>query len=62
MFDLTVAVPELLLRAVLIYSAVFMLLRIVGKKHVGELAPFDLVVLLSLVKVCRVHSQQVIPR
>ena len=48
MFDLTLGVPELLLRAVLIYSAVFLLLRIVGKKHVGELAPFDLVVLLIL--------------
>lgn len=48
MFDLTLSVPELLLRAVLIYSAVFLLLRIVGKKHVGELAPFDLVVLLIL--------------
>ena len=48
MFDLTLGVPELLLPAVLIYSAVFLLLRIVGKKHVGELAPFDLVVLLIL--------------
>ena len=45
MFDLTIGVPELLVRAVLIYSAVFLLLRVVGKEHVGELAPFDLVVL-----------------
>jgi uncharacterized membrane protein YcaP (DUF421 family) len=48
MFTLTTGVPELILRAVLVYAAVFLLLRIVGKKHVGELAPFDLVVLLIL--------------
>jgi uncharacterized membrane protein YcaP (DUF421 family) len=48
MFTLTVGVPELIVRAVLVYAAIFLLLRIVGKKHVGELAPFDLVVLLIL--------------
>lgn len=48
MFTLQVGVPELILRAVLVYAAIFLLLRIVGKKHVGELAPFDLVVLLIL--------------
>ena len=39
---------ELISRAVIIYFAIFALLRILGKKHVGELAPFDLVVLLLL--------------
>ena len=48
MFTLSIGVPELILRAVLVYAAIFLLLRIVGKKHVGELAPFDLVVLLIL--------------
>jgi uncharacterized membrane protein YcaP (DUF421 family) len=48
MFTLSIAVPELIVRAVLVYAAIFLLLRIVGKKHVGELAPFDLVVLLIL--------------
>jgi uncharacterized membrane protein YcaP (DUF421 family) len=48
MFTLSTGVPELIVRAVLIYAAIFFLLRIVGKKHVGELAPFDLVVLLIL--------------
>ena len=48
MFTLSIGVPELIVRAVLIYAAIFLLLRIVGKKHVGELAPFDLVVLLIL--------------
>lgn len=48
MFTLSVGVPELIVRAVLVYAAIFVLLRIVGKRHVGELAPFDLVVLLIL--------------
>ena len=48
MFVPTVPVSELLLRVALVYAAVFLLLRVVGKKHVGELAPFDLVVLLLL--------------
>jgi uncharacterized membrane protein YcaP (DUF421 family) len=39
---------ELVLRVVIVYVAVFALLRLIGKKHVGELAPFDLVVLLLL--------------
>ena len=48
MFTLTIGAPELILRAVLVYTAIFLLLRIVGKKHVGEMSPFDLVVLLIL--------------
>lgn len=45
---ITVAPGELMLRAVLIYIFVFILLRLLGKKHVGEMAPFDLVILLIL--------------
>lgn len=48
MFQPSVPIPELILRVVLVYAGVFILLRIVGKRHVGELAPFDLVVLLLL--------------
>jgi uncharacterized membrane protein YcaP (DUF421 family) len=48
MFTLMTPVPELIVRAAVVYAAVFVLLRIVGKKHVGEMAPFDLVVLLIL--------------
>lgn len=48
MFTLTIGVPELILRAALVYAFIFLLLRIIGRKHVGELAPFDLVVLLIL--------------
>ena len=43
-----VGIGELILRVVIVYVAIFVLLRLVGKKHVGELAPFDLVVLLLL--------------
>ena len=48
MFTPTVAVGELMLRSALIYGFVFLLLRLLGKKHVGEMAPFDLVILLIL--------------
>jgi uncharacterized membrane protein YcaP (DUF421 family) len=48
MFVPSIGVAELTLRVAVVYAAVFILLRIVGKKHVGELAPFDLVVLLLL--------------
>jgi uncharacterized membrane protein YcaP (DUF421 family) len=48
MFQPSVAVTEPIFRAALVYAGVFLLLRVVGKRHVGELAPFDLVVLLIL--------------
>ena len=48
MFVPSVGVGELVLRVAVVYAAVFVLLRIVGKRHVGELAPFDLIVLLLL--------------
>jgi uncharacterized membrane protein YcaP (DUF421 family) len=48
MFVTSVAVGELILRAAIIYAFVFVLLRMLGKKHVGEMAPFDLVILLIL--------------
>ena len=48
MFMPSVAVSELMLRVVLIYMFVFILLRLLGKKHVGEMGPFDLVILLIL--------------
>jgi uncharacterized membrane protein YcaP (DUF421 family) len=48
MFDLSITPGELIARAAAVYFFLFALLRIGGKKHVGELAPFDLVVLLIL--------------
>lgn len=48
MFDLSLSVGELIARAAIVYFVLFALLRFGGKKHVGELSPFDLVVLLVL--------------
>jgi uncharacterized membrane protein YcaP (DUF421 family) len=48
MFTPTVAIGELMLRSAIVYAFVFFLLRLLGKKHVGEMAPFDLVILLIL--------------
>jgi uncharacterized membrane protein YcaP (DUF421 family) len=39
---------ELILRAVVVYLFLIVLLRITGKRQVGQLAPFDLVLLLVL--------------
>ncbi len=48
MFTLSVGAGELILRALLVYVFLFVLLRLLGKRHVGELAAFDFVVLLIL--------------
>lgn len=46
----TLSVPwwELILRGVVVYFFVLILLRVTGKRQVGQLAPFDLVLLLIL--------------
>jgi uncharacterized membrane protein YcaP (DUF421 family) len=48
MFDMSISVGEHVVRAIAVYAFLFVLLRWVGKKHVGELSPFDLIVLLIL--------------
>jgi uncharacterized membrane protein YcaP (DUF421 family) len=48
MFNMSMGAGEHILRGVAVYVFLFLLLRFVGKKHVGELAPFDLLVLLIL--------------
>jgi len=48
MFDLSLSIGELIVRAAAVYFVLFVLLRFIGKKHVGELSPFDLVVLLII--------------
>jgi uncharacterized membrane protein YcaP (DUF421 family) len=48
MFTPDIPVMELIFRGVIVYFALFALLRFIGKKHVGELSPFDLVVLLII--------------
>ena len=46
MWSLTEPLPQLLLRALVIYVFLHILLRLGGKQQIGELAPFDFVVLL----------------
>ncbi len=48
MLHMTVAWYELIVRAVVVYLFLVVILRLTGKRQVGELAPFDLVLLLIL--------------
>lgn len=47
---LSMSVPwwEFILRAVVIYSFLLILLRLTGKRQIGQMSPFDLVLLLVL--------------
>src|SRR5690349_5234500 len=44
----TVSSLELIVRSVLVYLFLLLILRLTGKRQVGQLAPFDLVLLLVL--------------
>jgi len=48
MWNLSVPWWEFILRGIIIYALVLALLRVTGKRQVGQLAPFDLVLLLLL--------------
>jgi uncharacterized membrane protein YcaP (DUF421 family) len=48
MLNLTVPWWELILRSGVVYVFLLLLLRLTGKRQVGQLAPFDLVLLLVL--------------
>ena len=48
MWTLSVAWWELIIRSVIVYVFLVVLLRITGKRQIGQLAPFDLVLLLVL--------------
>src|SRR5256886_14033895 len=48
MWELSIPWWELTARAVLVYLFLLVLLRLTGKRQVGQLAPFDLVLLLVL--------------
>jgi uncharacterized membrane protein YcaP (DUF421 family) len=48
MWTLSVPVWELIVRGAVIYFFLLVLLRLTGKRQVGQLAPFDLVLLLVL--------------
>jgi uncharacterized membrane protein YcaP (DUF421 family) len=48
MWNLSVPWWELIVRSVIVYVFLILLLRLTGKRQVGQLAPFDLVLLLVL--------------
>jgi len=48
MWQLSISWWELIVRVVIIYAFLLVLLRLSGKRQVGQLAPFDLVLLLVL--------------
>lgn len=48
MFEIAVPLWELVLRAAVVYGFLLLMLRLTGKRQVGQLAPFDLVLLLIL--------------
>ena len=48
MWQITVPWWELILRAMIVYGFLLLVLRISGKRQIGQLAPFDLVLLLVL--------------
>jgi uncharacterized membrane protein YcaP (DUF421 family) len=48
MFELSLPWWELILRATIVYVIVLVLLRLAGKRQVGDLTPFDLTLLLLI--------------
>jgi uncharacterized membrane protein YcaP (DUF421 family) len=48
MWNFSIPWWELILRCVIVYSFLLILLRVSGKRQIGQLAPFDLVLLLVL--------------
>lgn len=48
MWNLAVPWWELIVRSLLVYAFLLIVLRLTGKRQVGQLAPFDLVLLLVL--------------
>jgi uncharacterized membrane protein YcaP (DUF421 family) len=48
MWNISIPWWELIVRCVVVYAFLLILIRITGKRQVGQLAPFDLVLLLVL--------------
>jgi uncharacterized membrane protein YcaP (DUF421 family) len=48
MFQLAIPWFEFVIRGIIVYAFLLVLLRLTGKRQVGQLAPFDLVLLLVL--------------
>ena len=48
LFDLTIPVLEKIIRPILVYLFLIIGLRLAGKRELGQLNPFDLIVLLTI--------------
>jgi uncharacterized membrane protein YcaP (DUF421 family) len=48
MWSMNLPFFEVVLRAIAIYTALFILFRLAGKKQIGEMSPFDLILLLII--------------
>jgi len=48
MFDLSIPWWEMVIRAIIVYAALILLIRLTGKRQIGQLSPFDLILLLIL--------------
>jgi uncharacterized membrane protein YcaP (DUF421 family) len=48
MFTLTTGAGELILRGAIVYIFLFVVFRLGGKKHIGQMTPFDFVILVIL--------------
>ena len=48
MFDLSVPWWELVIRAISVYLVLVIFIRLTGRRQIGELSPFDLILLLIL--------------
>src|SRR5256712_13604400 len=48
MFNMAIPWWELIVRSLVVYAFLLVILRITGKRQIGQLAPFDLVLLLVL--------------
>lgn len=48
MWTMDLPLLEMIIRGAVVYAFVFILLRLVGKKQIGQLSPFDLVLLLII--------------
>src|SRR4051812_20281814 len=48
MWQISSSIFEIIVRAICIYSAVFIIFRFIGKKQLGQMSPFDFVLLLII--------------
>ena len=48
MFDLQIPWWEFIVRAVVVYAALLVMVRLTGKRTVGQFTPFDLIVVMLL--------------